>query len=294
MKIIRLSILVFFFAFAYSCDLIEDVVNEEPIEEEEDILLDSEIIEGLKTALAVGTDSSSSFLSKVDGYYGDLFFRIPLPEEVENVRTNVVNIVNDVPLVSELLDLDQQFENVIKSINKAAESAASEASPVFKDAITSLSIADGLDILQGVNPLDTLQKTDFDSTAATSYFKMATTTALTQIYGGKIDIALDADLGLGFSANDAWSTLSNTYNNAVTTITGSFILNSAVELAGYELNTLETESIGEFATGKALNGLFYLVGEEEKKIRKNPLDWALTTVGAILERVFTWFEENIK
>ena len=291
MKILRLLIVFALLVFTYSCELLNDVVEELP-EEVAKELTTEEIVEGLKTALEVGTDSSSTELSMEDGYYGNSFFRIPLPEEVQNVRTNVTAIVNAVPLVSDILDMDQQFENVILSINRAAESAANKASPIFKDAITSLTISDGLNILQGINPLDTISKEGFDSTAATNYFKMVTTTSLTQLYGEKIDNSLDTDLGLGFSANDAWNTLRTNYNNAVSSITGNIILNTAVEVAGYELNEIATENIGVFATEKALNGLFNLVGEEEKKIRNNPLEWALTAVGDILERVFTWFEEN--
>lgn len=286
MKLMRSFIVFSLLIFTYSCELLNDV------EEITDELTESEIIQGLKTALEIGTDSSATALSVINGYYGNELLKILLPDEVANVRTNVTAIVDAVPGVRDLLDLDQQFENVILSINRAAEGAAKEASPIFKDAITSLTISDGLNILKGINPLDTLQKAGFDSTAATNYFRMVTVTALSQLYGGKIDIALDTDMGLGFSANGAWTTLRSNYNNAVSSITENTLLNAAVGYAGYELNEIETESIGVFCTEKALNGLFHLVGEEEKKIRKNPLEWALTAVGNILERVFTWFNEN--
>ena len=110
-------------------------------------LTDEEIIDGLKTALAVGTDSSSSALSAINGYYGDPLVKIPLPEEAEQVRSFVTNNV-----VAEFFDLDQEFENVIKSINKAAEESAKEAAPIFKDAITGLTISEGWDILNGTVP----------------------------------------------------------------------------------------------------------------------------------------------
>ena len=41
-------------------------------------------------------------------------------------------------------------------------------------------------------------------------------------------------------------------------------------------------SLGQYATGKALTGLFYKVGLEEKKIRKDPFQWGLD----ILDKVF--------
>ncbi|NOZ46858.1 MAG: DUF4197 domain-containing protein [Chlorobi bacterium] len=271
-----------------SCEQLNTIIDETDTNE----LTESEIVEGLKTALIVGTDTSTTILSVINGYYGNPLYKIPLPEEAEEVKANINAIINAVPVVSDYLDLDQQFENVVLSINRAAESAAKEASPIFKNAITSLSISDGLTILSGSNPLDSVQAASFDSTAATGYFKSATSASLTQIYGGKIDATLDKDLGLGFSANDAWTVLRTNYNSAVETINNSLVLNTAVTLAGYELNVIETESIGEFCTKKAMDGLFLRVGEEEKKIRNNPLEWAMTAVGNILEKVFGWINEN--
>ena len=48
---------------------------------------------------------------------------------------------------------------------------------------------------------------------------------------------------------------------------------------------VETE-LGDFATGKALDGLFYKVGEEEKKIRNNPYEWALDIIQKVFGSVF--------
>lgn len=249
-------------------------------------LSDEDIIEGLKTALAVGTDSSSTVLSIVNGYYGDPLVKIPLPEEALKVQSDINSILSLAPSLGTYLNLDNQFENVVKSINRAAEDAAKDAAPIFKNAITELSITDGLEILQGQVPGDATKAGDFDSTAATQYLMGQTFAPLTNLYAPKIDFALDKDLGLGFSANDAWTTLRNSYNSAVNTITGNIVTKLALQATGYSLNPLETESIGVFATEKALDGLFFKVGEEEKKIRRNPWEWLTTTVGNILTKVF--------
>lgn len=249
-------------------------------------LSDEDIVEGLKTALAVGTDSSSTALSIVNGYYGDPLVKIPLPEEAQKVQSNIDAILSKAPSLSTYLNLDNQFENVVKSINRAAEDAASEAAPIFKNAITGLSISQGLEILQGQVPDDVSKATDFDSTAATQYLMGKTFAPLTDLYAPKIDVALDKDLGLGFSANDAWTALRTTYNNAVNTIEGNIITRTALQVTGYTLDPLETESIGVFATEKALDGLFLKVGDEERKIRRDPWEWVTTTVGNILTKVF--------
>lgn len=271
----KLFIFVFTSAFLFSsCEFLEENLPAGLSEEE--------IVEGLKTALALGTDSSSTTLSVINGYYGDAIVKIPLPEEAEDVQEKINAILDLAPSLSSYLNLDAQFENVVKSINRAAEDAASDAAPIFKDAITDLSIADGWEILNGKVPSNELKSGSFDSTAATQYLKIETFNQLTSLYAPRIDDALDGDLGLGFSANQAWSTLRTNYNNAVNNIKGNFIANSALQLTGYSLEPLETESIGVFATEKALDGLFYKVGEEEKKIRKNPFEWAID----IIQKVF--------
>jgi hypothetical protein len=249
-----------------------------------------EIIEGLKTALEIGTDSSTAVLSAPDGYYMDALVKIPLPDDALKVQTDINAILSLAPSLSSYLNLDVQFENVVKSINRAAENAASEAAPIFGEAVSDLSISDGWDILNGIVPTDSVAKSaEFDSTAATEYFKIKTYTALTDLFAPKIDVVLDQDLGLGFSANEAWTALRTTYNSAVNTITGNYFTNLVLEATGYSLEPLETESIGVFATEKALDGLFFKVGEEEKKIRKDPFQWAVD----IIQKVFGYIQDQL-
>ncbi len=265
-----------------SCELFEG------LETETGELTESEVIQGLKKALEIGTDSATSVLAITNGYYGDQLVKILLPEEALSVQNKINQILNIAPSLSSFLSLDTHFENVVKSINRAAESAAKDAGPIFKDAITGMSLSEAWQILEGTNPLAASNGSSFDSTSATGYFQMTTTPALTSLYGAKIDNALDVDLGLGFSANQAWNTLRNTYNSAVNNITGNFITNSVLNATGYSLDPIDTESIGEHCTEKALSGLFLKVGDEEKKIRKNPLDWAID----IIQKVFNYAKEQ--
>jgi hypothetical protein len=263
-----------------ACDEINNIITDPA-------LTDSEIIEGLKTALVVGTDSSSTTLSALNGYYGDALVRIALPEDAKLVQEKINAILSIAPALSSYLNLDAQFDAVEKSINRAAEEAAKEAAPIFKTTITDLTITQGLNILNGQVPDNTTTKAaGFDSTAATKYLMNKTFTPLTALYAPKIDNNLNKDLGLGFSANEAWSTLRTSYNNAVTSITNNTLANIALQATGYTLEPLQTVTIGEYSTQKALDGLFYKVGVEEKKIRKNPLEWAASAVGNILKRVF--------
>ncbi|MFO7868211.1 MAG: DUF4197 domain-containing protein [Bacteroidales bacterium] len=255
-----------------------DVLKIEP----EDGLTKAEVVKGLKTALEIGTDTATDVLSAKNGYYGDPQLQIPLPEEAKQVRSQINSLTSNVPALSTYFNLDDKFDDVVLSINRAAEESAKEAKPIFVGAIDSLSIEDGWKILNGENPAQKLKSTGFDSTAATGYFQNITHTALKGVYSPKIDAQLDNDLGLGFSANQAWSTLRNSINSVLNTIEGDFLLNSAYESSGYTVNRIREESIGNYATEKALDGLFLRVGDEEKKIRKNPQDWAVD----IIQKVF--------
>jgi len=138
------------------------------------------------------------------------------------------------------------FEN---NLNKAAEKAAKEAVPVFTEAIMGMTIEDGFGILRG------------DSLAATSYLKKATTTNLTARFRPIVDQVIE-DINLtGF-----WEPISKAYNTS-TLFTGQ-----------QQVNT----DLGAYVTDKALTGLFYYVGDEEKKIRRDPK----ARVTDILVRVF--------
>jgi len=246
----------------------EDLLN---LGDDVDELTTEEVIEGLKTALNVGADTAVSVVSVSDGYYLDQVIKIPLPDEASIITDNLNN-----PLVQSL-GLSDMVEDVILSINRSAEEAAKGAAPIFKDAITGLSISDAWSILNGTNPAGTTksESEEFDSTAATAYLKSTTYASLTEVFSPVVNQALNKDVGIGFSANQAWNTLTGAYNPVASSILG--------KAAGLETVDIELD---EFVIGKALDGLFYKVGLEEKKIREDPLAWATTAVGKIFEKVF--------
>jgi hypothetical protein len=253
-----------------------------------DGLTEEEIIEGLKTALNVGSDSASTNLSVTDGYYGNSLVKIPLPPEAMEIR-NKINGNATLAWISSTIGLEDKFEDVIKTINRSAESAAKEAAPIFKDAITDLTLSQGLDILNGIVPSDkkSTQAESFDSTAATKYLSQKTYVPLTDLYAPKINAALDKDLVGGYSATETWESLTTKYNNFLSRPDVRAAL-TAAELLGkpIDLPASISTDLGEFSVRKALDGLFYMVGNEEIKIRRDPLAWAETVVGNILERVF--------
>jgi hypothetical protein len=247
-----------------SCELLEDTG-----------LTTEQVAEGLKTALVVGTDSSSSILSTVNGYYGDAAVKILLPPEADGI----LDAMNEIGAVKTLME--PVIDNVVKTVNRAAEDAAVEAAPIFKNAITSMSFSDAWAILKGSNPANPKKSTEFDSLAATHYLISTTYDALSAAFSPKIDVSLNKDLLGSVSANDAWNTFETKYNSVAENAGYQLILS----IAGINMDPVPS-SLGAYATERALDGLFLKVGEQERSIRENPLKWAATTVGNILEKVF--------
>jgi hypothetical protein len=209
-------------------------------------LTEAEIVDGLKTALNVGTDSTVKKVSATNGYYKDAAIKIFLPPEADVI----INNISSVPGGEEML------ENVIKSINLSAEDAAKGVKPIFVDAVTKLTISDGMSILKGTDD------------AATQYLKTNTYAKLKGVFTPKMDSSLSKPLFTkGVSAKSLYKDLVDAFN-----LIAPLIHKQPVN-----------SDLTDFVTGKALDGLFKKVADEEYKIRKDPL----ARVTDILRKVFS-------
>ncbi len=137
-------------------------------------------------------------------------------------------------------------DEFVLSMNRAAEKAAPEARKLFVGALKEMTFDDGRKILFG------------NDTAATEYFKGKTTVKLTSAFRPIVSKAMD-EVGATRQYKDLIGRLQ-------------------------QIPFVKTQSldIDEYVVGKALDGLFFMVGEEEKKIRKDPL----ARVSSILKDVF--------
>lgn len=247
-----------------------------------------DIVKGLKEALNVGTDSSTTMLSVANGYYGDAAVKILLPQEAQYIQEKTRLLDNVWSGTSDVIDA--KLEQLIEAINRSAEDAAKDAKPIFSEAITNLSITDGLQILNGEVPGSTStmkSATDFDSLAATTYLKMQTYDALVGAYSPKVNAALGKKFVGNASAASIWAEVVGKWNGIYQKCEnnkGAVKLGLAVLGKSYDdLNLHEVNTdLGEFTTQKALDGLFLKVGDQEKAIRKNPFQWA----SDILRKVF--------
>lgn len=208
-----------------SCDTLQQVANQTAQLPgiNQGGLSTNEIASGLKEALSVGTERTSSKLGSVDGFFANAAIKILLPEEARRVERTLRTV-----------GMGRLVDNAILSVNRAAEQAATKATPVFKQAITTMSINDALGILRG------------GQTSATDYFRNRTTAALTSEFRPVIDQAL-ASTG----ATKHWADLFTAYNKVA--------------------RTPINPDLSAYVTSKAIEGIFYQVAQEELAIRKDPV-----------------------
>ncbi len=209
----------------------------------------TENVAGLKDALSVGIASAVTSLSKQNGYFSNPLVKILLPDQAQVILKNIKLVPGGQKLV----------DDVEVRLNRAAEDAAKEATPIFVNAIKSMTISDATNILFG------------GSDAATQYLKKTTYNQLTTAFAPKITASLDKKLVGNASTNQSWSSLTSTYNT---------VANSAIGKTA-NLTPVNT-NLSEYVTQKALDGLFTTLASEEKNIRQNPA----ARVNDLLKKVF--------
>lgn len=201
-------------------------------------LTNDEVVRGLKEALSVGIRNAVNTTGVPDGFLANPSIKIPFPQSAENMRTKALD-----------WGLDTQVNQIVETLNRAAEDASKEAGPIFIKAIESMSITDGFNILNG------------GEGAATAYLKRTTTNELIQAFSPVVKESIDR-----VRLTEHWNPIMTRYNQA-TTFTGG-------EKVDTDLNAYVTE--------RAVDGLFQVVEQEENKIRKDPA----ARVTDILAKVF--------
>lgn len=190
---------------------------------------------GLKEALEIGVSKGADALARPDGYFKSAY-KILLPSEAQKV----VNKLQSVPGFQNLeADLTER-------INRAAEDAATQAKPIFINAIRQLTFQDAINILMG------------EKNAATQFLIRTTRTPLYDAFQPVINESLEK-----VNAVSLWSQASTTYNR--------------IPLVS-KVNT----RLDDHVTNKALDGLFLKIEEEERNIRANPV----ARTSELLKKVF--------
>ena len=190
---------------------------------------------GLKEALARGAEVAVSQLGKTNGFLGDARVRIPLPESAQAIEKAM-----------RTFGMKKQADELIETMNHAAEMAVVEAKPILVNAIKAMSFDDARGILTGGDD------------AATQYFRHTTS----------------RDIGAKFlpivKKATAKVDLAGKYNQY------------AGQAANLGLLDKKDANLDSYVTQKAMDGLFLMIAEQEKAIRKDPIG----TGSSMLQKVF--------
>lgn len=150
------------------------------------------------------------------------------------------------------IGMGKLVDDVELSVNRAAEDAAAKAKPIFVDAIRAMTIQDAMGILFG------------GENAATNYLQEKTTASLTSAFKPVIQTSLDK-----VNATKFWTDAITAYNKI-------------------PLVKKQNPDLVDYVNTKALEGLFVKVGQEEAKIRENPI----ARTSSLLKKVFGYYDQN--
>jgi len=184
-------------------------------------LTSTQISSGLKEALNIGVKEGVQKLGVTDGFFKNEAVKILMPEKLRKIDATL-----------RTLGMGSLADQGVKLLNRAAEDAVTEATPIFTKAITSMTITDAKNILLGSN------------NAATNYLQTKTQPELFTAFQPKVKASLGK-----VGADTVWKNIISKYN----LFTGQSV----------------TTDLNEYVTTETINGVFKMVAEKETGIRNN-------------------------
>lgn len=200
-----------------ACAELQNVINDLP---QGGGLSNADMAAGLRQALDFGIDKQVTKLTQTDGFYKNELVKILLPEELQKVD-NALRTVG----------LGNLADSGIKALNRAAEDAVKEATPIFVNAVKEITFNDAKNILLG------------EDDAATTYLTLKTQTELYNKFKPVIDNSFSK-----VGADQIWTNLITKYNTLPLT------------------NDVNPD-LTDYVTSEALQGVYTMIAIEEKEIR---------------------------
>ena len=204
-------------------------------------LSQEQVTQGLKQALSNGLQNAVHQLGRTNGFLTNANVRIPMPEKLLTVERTLRS-----------LKQDKLADDFVLTMNRAAEEAVPVAAGVFVDAVKQLSMENAKAILLSTND------------AATQFFRRTTQTNLTEKFLPIVKRATENNNVTASYKKLLQASTSTSTNNLGSTF-GSLLNKGEALLAK---NAVDVDT---YVTEKALDGLFKMVAEEERKIRENPM-----------------------
>ncbi len=203
---------------------------------------ESQAAAGLKEALVTSTVEAVHLTGKPNGYFANPAIKIQLPQKLHLVDKGL-----------RAVGYGPQLDQFVLSMNRAAETAAPKAEPIFKNAITGMTFSDAQGIVSG------------GKHSATDYFKRKTSRELTAAFTPIVKSTMAQ-----YSVTKQYDDLMGKYQSGPLAMGGMF---------GGATQKLDITS---YVVQKSLDGLFFVVGQEEEKIRTNPA----AQITPLLKQVF--------
>lgn len=215
----RFIVIILVFSL-FGCAEMQQVLEQLP--QQTGVLSQAEMGNGLKEALNNGITKQVSKLTATDGFFKNEAVKILLPEELQKVDTKLRQ-----------LGLNKLADDGLRILNRAAEDAVKEATPIFVDAVKQMTFTDAKNILFG------------NESSATNYLQNTTSTAL---YGKFNPVIKNSFAKVG--ADKIWTQIITKYNSI-------------------PLVKKVNPDLTDYTTNKALEGVFKMIAVEEKDIRTN-------------------------
>jgi len=186
------------------------------------IVSEKEAESAIKEILNMGITRGVSMLSKKNGYFKNQNIKIPFPKEAKVMSKKLTK-----------MGLKKQVDNVVLSINRAAEDAATSAKPIFVNAIKNMTVKDAVNIVKN------------KEASGTSYLRVHTNDSLMIAFYPIVKNSLNK-----VNATKYWNSIIKTYNKI-----------PFIDKINPNLN--------EYVTQKAIDGLFFMIMQEEILIKKD-------------------------
>jgi hypothetical protein len=201
-----------------ACAELQQVVDSLP--QTNGVLSNADIASGLREALDLGIDKQVTKLTQTDGFFKNELVKILLPEELQKVDDALRKI-----------GLSSLADEGLKVLNRAAEDAVKEATPIFVNAVKDITFNDAKNILLG------------EDDAATSYLNLKTQIDLYNKFKPVIQSSFSK-----VGADQIWTNLITKYNSIPLT------------------NNVNPD-LTDYVTNEALKGVYTMIAVEEKEIR---------------------------
>lgn len=249
------------FAFdlnSFTKEIVNDITKTETKQDQTvaSSLSQDTVSKGLKEALKVGVNYATKTLGAQNGYLNNADVKIPLPENLQKAETLIRSAGGD-----------KIADDLIKSMNNAATNAAPETAKIFVDAIEKMNLEDAKKILAG------------DEHSATNYFKENTNEALKKLIKPIVNKTMQENSVSKYY--DTFNTYYKQYGKEY--VENSSVMNLAKNFGVDEyIPSSSDESLDDYVTNKAIDGLFKMISEKEASIRENPVEQTTS----ILKKVF--------